>query len=865
MDRTRTSIICVMIACLCDISYGVPPMRSAWRPESIEESPSPFLSGSVARRLEPGSSPAPRSTDDYQIDNGIADESVGLNIDSDLIWLNQFTVLPGKEYLIAVSLTWGNIPDGTSCLVLVYGDPNNDGNPSDAVLLASAGTLVTNSGTNIFSKVPINPTYLGPAGTSFFLGAYITLAANESPANEDTAVPVYAARSWVAAHFTPGQGDVNNLNNNNFPPEPVETVSGLTPGNWLLRGNALAAPPLGSCCDRGIDVGGGIAQCTDGVMESQCTGFLKVWKPVDCPDFDNTYPPCQICPDQSQLCVGAIVSPDPGCGSNFNAGCQQPPFSNFETLPCNQPVCGMSGNFGASDRDEDWFQLNLPFTSNFVMELTARFPAELSLMNNGGDPSVCTTQALVSKAGPACETLSIRLCSLTAGTWYVRVRPSVLTGVPCNSSYRLEARCGTDPFEQITVCCLADLNQDGVKDGGDIQKWVDTYRHPPTDFDPYQGCFHPNFCAADMNEDGQIDFFDLPLFVAALTAPIPPSCPSFFGCEDPARGQLPDQRSSYLSDSVALIDTRAAECFCPQEDGVVSTVCWWGTYLTLQLDPCPVSQQDRFWITFYRNNNPFGRCPGTPLTPPGVQLVSATRTPTGNLIGNALECFYTADLPIPVPVTAQECLWMEIVNDVVPIGCRWHWETASYGDNRHAGISSPNPGLPTTYNQCTPTLGPNVVENDLAFNIGVRIRKDGCGPPMGSCCYDAAPLGVIDCDDTTQAFCEVILLGEWSETASCPANCVLGRCCFLDLLNAPQCVVTTETTCVTLDRTSPPLSSLPGLWTAGITSCSGGNACPTGRCCIGAPPSCLPGVTEIYCISQGGTWTMGLTCASLCP
>ena len=39
---------------------------------------------------------------------------------------------------------------------------------------ASAATLSANVGTDIFSKVPLKDTLVGPAGTSFFAGAIVS-------------------------------------------------------------------------------------------------------------------------------------------------------------------------------------------------------------------------------------------------------------------------------------------------------------------------------------------------------------------------------------------------------------------------------------------------------------------------------------------------------------------------------------------------------------------------------------------------------------------------------------------------------------------------------------------------------------------
>lgn len=86
--------------------------------------------------------------------------------------LNEFTVSAGGEYLVEITVTGANHTVGERIPVLVYADPNGDGNPNDAILLRetsvryAGGTLIT---------VPLSPpVYLGEAGSRFFLGKGIS-------------------------------------------------------------------------------------------------------------------------------------------------------------------------------------------------------------------------------------------------------------------------------------------------------------------------------------------------------------------------------------------------------------------------------------------------------------------------------------------------------------------------------------------------------------------------------------------------------------------------------------------------------------------------------------------------------------------
>jgi len=114
----------------------------------------------------------------YQIDDGSSENSVGLTLGGDIICLNQFTVIPGSETITSINIAWGtpSFPDptliGLPYTVVVWGDPNNDGNPNDpANVLTTASGVITSQGTDTFIDTAITPTTI--TGTSFFVGFLI--------------------------------------------------------------------------------------------------------------------------------------------------------------------------------------------------------------------------------------------------------------------------------------------------------------------------------------------------------------------------------------------------------------------------------------------------------------------------------------------------------------------------------------------------------------------------------------------------------------------------------------------------------------------------------------------------------------------
>lgn len=532
------------------------------------------------------------------------------------------------------------------------------------------------------------------------------------------------------------------------------------------------------------------------------------------------------------------------------------------------------------NRDEDWFKVRVdePRTIRWKL-VSAEFAVELAIF---ADPTGNCTEiftlalddtdfACVPPEGTPSE-LEVT-ATVCAGTYYLVMRPSVFGGLgqtSCTAEYVVEVSC--EEFDQPTPCCPGDMNGDGHVNGLDIQKWISVLFTPPSVLDDFLGCFSANYCRADIDTSGTIDMSDMPGFVNLLVTANKPVCTLEPTCSDPATGQYPqDSRGVTRSDLDPQDDARAAECFRPLEDGMISTVCWWGAYADLAGIDCG-PEPDCFRINFYAprsdcDNNGANRCPGTRICPPtqmepvcSQYLPLATRTATGfgiTVPGGALtEYFYTATLPNPVPVSAGQCYWIEIVNTTPQSLCLWHWEQSNQGDTRHAAqdIDPADGLLPTDYTDC------DVQERDLAFSINLRIDKNGCAKPIGTCCYDPDPIGGgVLCRVTTQEVCESVLIGIWELDDSgsltlgdtCdPAGCndLLGRCCYLDDMDALHCESTLSTNC----------TAVGGQFVLGA-SCP----CPTGRCCVDG--ECSSPTTEIECLSLGGIFLEGADCSEPCP
>ena len=167
---------------------------------------------------------------EYIYDSGVSDNALGLNNGTSLAWIHHFDRVGGAETLTAISTVFGTpaFPGSCGCSlgqdfqVHVWSDPNGDGDPSDAVLLASAADLISVPvESDVFQTTPIGPVALPE---SFFIGA---ATQGNFPAAVDGTIENLDA--WFDFN-DPDVYDPNLINATN-----LDTV---IPGVWLLRADA---------------------------------------------------------------------------------------------------------------------------------------------------------------------------------------------------------------------------------------------------------------------------------------------------------------------------------------------------------------------------------------------------------------------------------------------------------------------------------------------------------------------------------------------------------------------------------------------------------------------------------------------------
>ncbi|MBN8626948.1 MAG: hypothetical protein J0M17_15815, partial [Planctomycetes bacterium] len=145
------------------------------------------------------------------------------------------TTVSGIEASFGSVLFAGNYVPSGPATVAVWDDPNDDGDPSDCVLLGTA-TATINPGS---LDTDVLQTFLLASSVTangyIFIGASVQHTAAEFPAPVDQAASACggaAGNSWFAGNSAP-TADLAVLTNNSAPPQTLAGI-GIT-GNWLLR------------------------------------------------------------------------------------------------------------------------------------------------------------------------------------------------------------------------------------------------------------------------------------------------------------------------------------------------------------------------------------------------------------------------------------------------------------------------------------------------------------------------------------------------------------------------------------------------------------------------------------------------------
>lgn len=180
-------------------------------------------------------------------DNGTSEVALGFTGSAaDFVWMHRFGAIGTTTTVSAVEAAFGTPAlvgfgptPGTVVTVCVWDDPNDDGDPADAVLLSQTNGVVTNVDNDVLDVFPFAPVVVNDV---FFVGVGLTQPNGQFPAPLDQdACPVTSdGRAWIAAEIA-GLFNYAQLALNTLPPVELDALT--IPGVFLLRASCSSSPP----------------------------------------------------------------------------------------------------------------------------------------------------------------------------------------------------------------------------------------------------------------------------------------------------------------------------------------------------------------------------------------------------------------------------------------------------------------------------------------------------------------------------------------------------------------------------------------------------------------------------------------------
>lgn len=213
----------------------------------------------------------------YAWDDGTLEGFIGIGLDACMFAINHFNVETNGEIIDEVSIAWGPVTAGTPATVYVWSDPNQDGNPADAILVTQQDVTTANPNlqapdTADFTTYTLDsPVYIGSVGTSFFVGYGIVTT--EYPMAADTNGYTGIPDGWILADTGLGC-DPNDLDNPNYN-NPLGTLAGYGfEANHMIRARGIFGG-VGDCNNNGIPDDCDVPPICDGLDCSEdCQGDL---------------------------------------------------------------------------------------------------------------------------------------------------------------------------------------------------------------------------------------------------------------------------------------------------------------------------------------------------------------------------------------------------------------------------------------------------------------------------------------------------------------------------------------------------------------------------------------------------------------
>jgi len=131
---------------------------------------------------------------DYRLDDGSGTLAVGpAGFDAQVTWMNAFEARDGCVWIDEVLVSFsGSLPAGTPITLVIYDDPTDDGDPTDAVPLSLASRQSEATSVDELARYAIRPT---PVTGGFFVACSAYVPDRQTVARLDTDSP--GLSSWL--------------------------------------------------------------------------------------------------------------------------------------------------------------------------------------------------------------------------------------------------------------------------------------------------------------------------------------------------------------------------------------------------------------------------------------------------------------------------------------------------------------------------------------------------------------------------------------------------------------------------------------------------------------------------------------------
>lgn len=169
---------------------------------------------------------------EYAADDGTGSINIGPSFNAEMLWGNYFTAAPGHDTITTIRIAFGSIDAGRPIDLLLFDDPDDDGNPANAVLVTQTTALTNPAGLNAFTDYAIDPTAVSGG---FFVAAKMMVTTADRPARLDP--QSITGQSWL---FFADQIPLDNLGSSPF---VLNMNNAPFPGTWMLRAQAVPAAP----------------------------------------------------------------------------------------------------------------------------------------------------------------------------------------------------------------------------------------------------------------------------------------------------------------------------------------------------------------------------------------------------------------------------------------------------------------------------------------------------------------------------------------------------------------------------------------------------------------------------------------------